>query len=74
MKSLRDYRGEYRATCRRYGRAFNRWRRETKWTTETTALNARLHVLTAEMFAARDRYHAAINASLPVRDEVGGAP
>lgn len=54
MKSTHDYRGEYAATRRRYGRAFNRWRRGAGSFIEQDRL-------CLDMFAAERRYHAQLN-------------
>jgi hypothetical protein len=61
MKSLHDYRGEYAAACRRYGRAFNRWARAERWTQARYDLAAVVNRFELAMFAARDRYHARLN-------------
>jgi hypothetical protein len=61
MKSLHDYRGEYAAACRRYGRAFNRWARAERWTQARYDLAAIVNRSELAMFAARDRYHAQLN-------------
>ena len=64
MKSLHDYRGEYRAARRRYGRAYNSWRRSIPWTTQCTARFNQLTPLTFKLRSARDAYEKVLDAKL----------
>lgn len=61
MKSLHDYRGEYAAARRRYGRAFKNWAQAKQWIHLGRALAAVVNRSELAMFAARDRYYARLN-------------